>query len=107
MNSSNENTAYFNYTVGTVGAGGKAMNEVKPEQLADIYREMASIIGIENTLLFYASFKGQQISFPSRLFSKEYIRSCISKEYDGTNIRYLSKEYGYSERWIREITKNG
>lgn len=106
MNNSNENTVYYDYIINTVGAGGKAMNDVKPEQLADVYKEMASIIGIENTLLFYASFKGQQISFPSRLFSKEYIRSCILKEYNGSNIRYLSKEYGYSERWIREIISN-
>lgn len=106
MNNSNENTADYDYIIGIVSAGGKAMNDVKPEQLADVYKEMASIIGIENTLLFYASFKGQQISFPSRLFSKEYIRSCILKEYNGSNIRYLSKEYGYSERWIREIISN-
>lgn len=103
MNKSNEKAVGFDYINSIFKAEGKSMNEVQPEQLAEIYKEIASVIGVESTLLFYASFKGQQVSFPSRLFSKEYIRDCITKEYDGTNVKSLSKKYGYSERWVREI----
>ncbi len=103
MNNSNEKAVSLDYINGIIKSEGKSMNEVQPEQLAEIYKEIASVIGVENTVMFYASFKGQQISFPSRLFSKEYIRDCIIEEYDGTNIKKLSKKYGYSERWVREI----
>ena len=85
---------------------GDVMDDIKPEQLADIYRDMSEIVGIEKTVLIYSAFKGQQVSFPVHLFSAEYMRRCIRDEFDGTNIRQLALKYGYSERWIREIIKN-
>ena len=40
--------------------------------LNDIYREIADEIGIEKTMVIFNLFHGTQISFPNRLFSKEY-----------------------------------
>lgn len=81
--------------------GGILLSEIKPEQLADIYKELSSIIGIEQTMLIYSAFKGQQVSFPVKFFSTEYTKDCIVKEYNGKNLKQLAKKYGYSERWIR------
>ncbi|MBP3911939.1 MAG: hypothetical protein J6D39_10580 [Niameybacter sp.] len=33
------------------------------------------------------------------------MREKVKKEYDGTNLKELSRRYGYSERWIRQMIK--
>ena len=73
--------------------------------LNDIYREIADEIGIENTVAIYRLFHGTQISFPSRLFSKEYTHKAINEEYNGKNALQLAQKYNYSERSIWRILK--
>ena len=73
--------------------------------LNDVYREIADEIGIENAIAIYRLFHGTQISFPSRLFSKEYIHKAIIKEYNGKNVLQLAQKYNYSERSIWRILK--
>ena len=74
--------------------------------LNDIYRDIADEIGIENTIAIYRLFHGTQITFPSRLFSKEYIHDAIIKEYNGKNALQLAQKYNYSERTIWRILKS-
>lgn len=74
--------------------------------LNDIYRDIADEIGIENTIIIYRMFHGTQISFPSRLFSKEYIHRAIIEEYNGKNVFQLAQKYNYSERSIWRILKS-
>lgn len=73
--------------------------------LNDVYRDIADEIGLENTLAIYKLFHGTQISFPSRLFSKEYTHQAIISEYNGNNIPQLAQKYNYSERSIWRILK--
>ena len=73
--------------------------------LNDVYRAIADEIGIENTIVIYNLFHGSQVSFPSRLFSKEYTHEAIISEYDGQNVPQLAKKYKYSERSIWRILK--
>lgn len=72
----------------------------------DIYREISEIIGLENTLKLYLHFKGQQVSFPVRLYNPHLIQQNVIKEYDGTNIAFLAKKYDYSEKTIRRMIKD-
>ena len=71
--------------------------------LNDVYREIADEIGIENTIAIYKMFHGAQISFPNRLFSKEYIHNAIVEEYNGNNVLQVAQKYKYSERTIWRI----
>ena len=73
------------------------------QDLADIYMEIAEEIGIENTLLVYDLLKGRQISFPQRIYRKEYVENYIKENYNGRNIRELSRKFGYTERRIKQI----
>ncbi len=73
--------------------------------LNDVYRDIADEIGIENTLAIYKLFHGTQISFPNRLFSKEYTHKAIISEYNGSNVPQLAQKYNYSERSIWRILK--
>ena len=72
---------------------------------ASVYREMAEIIGVENTKRLYEDFKGQQITFPQRLYSKEYVQEYVKSNYNGKNLRDLALKFSYTERHIRELIK--
>lgn len=74
--------------------------------LNDVYKDIADEIGLENTLVIYRLFHGTQISFPNRLFSKEYTHQAIINEYDGNNVPQLAQKYNYSERSIWRILKS-
>lgn len=73
--------------------------------LNEVYREIANEIGIDNARIIHKLFHGTQISFPNRLYSKEYIHRAIVKEYNGKNAVMLAKKYDYSERSIWRIIK--
>lgn len=74
--------------------------------LNDVYRDIADEIGIENTLVIYKLFHGTQVSFPTRLFLKEYTHEAIVNEYNGNNVPQLAQKYNYSERSIWRILKS-
>ena len=86
--------------------GGIDLDDIKPEQLNEIYKDFCAVIGLENTLMVFSTFKGQQVSFPVKLVSSDYTKSKIIEEYDGTNLKQIAKKYDYSERWVREILKS-
>ena len=71
-----------------------------------VYKEICEIIGIDATLKIYLRFKGQQISFPVRLYNPHLIQQNVIKEYDGSNIRELAKKYDYSEKTIRRMIRD-
>lgn len=82
------------------------MKKIESEEihgLNDLYKELSELIGIENMHKVYVQYKGVQISFPTRLYSKDYVREVVKREFDGTNIHDLARKYGYTERWIRTI----
>lgn len=72
----------------------------------NIYKEISEIVGLEATLKIYLRFKGQQVSFPVRLYSPHLIQQNVIKEYDGTNIAELAQRYDYSEKTIRRMIKD-
>lgn len=75
------------------------------EGLNDVYRDIADEMGLENALIIFRLFHGTQISFPNRLFSKEYTHRAIISEYNGKNVPQLAQKYNYSERSIWRIIK--
>lgn len=80
-------------------------NFVDSSCLNEIYKDLADIVGIDATLQIYSEFSGQQISFPKKLFSKEYVINEAIRCYDGKNLNKLSKRFGYSERHLRHLIK--
>jgi Mor family transcriptional regulator len=73
------------------------------EDLADIYYEIATVVGIDNAIKLHNVFNGQQIIFPKKLYRKEYVYNYIRDHYNGRNVRELSQLFGYSDRRIRQI----
>lgn len=65
------------------------------------------MVGEEQACKIYEHWNGQQVSFPTRLYSRDYVCSQVNKEYDGKNLKELSKKYRYSERHIRRMISEG
>ena len=70
-----------------------------------IYNDISEKFGIDVAIHMYEHYKGLQVTFPTRLFNADYVKSKIPTEYDGSNIKQLAKKYGYSEKTIRRILK--
>ncbi len=80
-------------------------NSKDSELFNEVYKEICSEMGLDAAMKIYRLFKGQQITFPVHLFNSKRIRHSIIKEYDGANIRELSKKYGYSEKTLRRMIR--
>ena len=82
------------------------LSKIKCEYLNGVYNDLANILGIDAVLKIHSAYRGQQITFPVELFSKEFIALQIVNEYDGYNVKQLATKFGYSEKWIRKILKD-
>lgn len=97
----------FRWKRDTVHIEGRMVNlqkneKAKPQDLVGIYGDLAEIIGVDNVAMIYKHFKGQQVSFPTRLYSKDFIARQVSSD-TSQPIKKLATQYGYSERRLRQI----
>lgn len=83
------------------------MAQNNPELLNSVYKEIGERLGMDTAMDIYQLFRGQQVSFPMRFFSAECIRKMILQEYDGSNVKKLAVKYGYSEKTVRRIIREG
>lgn len=77
--------------------------DVEIENFREVYREIAHQTSVETAKVIHKLFGGQQISFPKKLYCTEYVNECIRNEFNGRNIRELSRQFGLSERRVRQI----
>ena len=85
----------------------KEVDDMKKETelYNNIYKEISELVGLDATLKIYLRFKGQQVTFPVRLYNPQMIQQSVIKEYDGTNIAELARKYDYSEKSIRRMIR--
>lgn len=78
-------------------------NKINAEALNTVYRELSELVGYENMQKIHNEYRGQQITFPVEMYSREYIHNMIRKEFNGKNVNELAAKYNYNERSIRRI----
>ena len=86
-----------------IGVGGGDV--MQPVDFVPIYKEIAQIIGVEQTLELYENMRGQQVTFPQRLYNTTFVSQYVKQNYNGKNMRELAQKFNYSERRIREFLK--
>ena len=74
--------------------------EIVATDLVGIYKEIAELIGVEATVILHKNFRGQQITLPKKLFTKEYI---LRQVQDEENVKKAAVQYGYTERRLRQM----
>ena len=69
---------------------------------------MSELIGFDNAVKLYENFRGSEVNFPTRLFSKEFVLQEALRLYDGTteSMNLIATKYSYSVRTIQKMLKN-
>ncbi len=81
--------------------------KLTPDCLNGIYKDVAIHLGMDTAAKVFQHYKGLQVTFPQRFLSKAYVVEQVNLEYDGSNLKELSRKYGYSERVVRSwITRD-
>ncbi|MCR1901116.1 hypothetical protein [Ligilactobacillus apodemi] len=73
------------------------------EKYNDTYQLFRDMLGETAVNKIYDNLHGSSIYFPSRLYSKDYVRFKIQENMDRLTVRELSRLTGYSERSVRRI----
>ena len=73
------------------------------EFYCDTYRELAELIGVNNTKKLWQRYHGLSFQFPQRLYSYEYTRQIISENMDTMNPKELATMLNLTDRRVRQI----
>lgn len=74
-----------------------------PERYSGIYKELAELLGDNATIKIWKRFSGLNITFPQKLYSKEYRKEYIEEKMHAMKPAEMAKELGLSERRVRQI----
>ena len=77
--------------------------KLKSSDYNGIYSDMLQQFDEDLVKEIHKLYRGQQVTFPMRLYSKECVLNYISENYNGKNIKKLSRELRYSERWVKNL----
>ena len=94
------------FTIKDIYTNEKGGRKMQPSDLVPIYSEIAEVVGVEDAFKLYEHFRGQQMNFPQRIYSTEYVTQYVKTHYDGTNLREFAKQFNYSERRIRQLLQH-
>ncbi|WP_338631014.1 Mor transcription activator family protein [Clostridium baratii] len=75
----------------------------KNENYSGIYKDMVEVLGEEMVLKIYENYRGQQVTFPMRLYSKKYIIKYLMQNYNGKNLKEISRKLGYTCNWLQQV----
>lgn len=67
-----------------------------------LYSDLVEIVGERHVKEIYDLFQGQEVSFPMRLFTPEYVVNLALTD-TNKDLRELAKEYGYNEKYLKRL----
>ena len=68
-----------------------------------VYQELSDILNDKDVEKIYKNFRGMQVNFPMRLYSRESVKKEIAKQKENIDIKGLAVQTGYSVYTIRRI----
>ena len=71
----------------------------------DIYRELAELIGVQNTKKVWNRYRGLTIQFPQRMYSQIYTKDFIRDHMDSMTIKEMAIQLSLTDRRVRQIIK--
>lgn len=84
------------------------MAELQPEDVPQPYRRMATLIGMEATLVLAQEYAGAAVYLPKLDSALRAIRDRrIRAEYTPYNVRELAHRYNLTDEWVRKIAQSG
>ena len=74
-----------------------------PERYGGVYKDLSELIGDAATQKIWKHFSGLNITFPQKLYSKEFRKDFIKENMDRAKPSEMARILGLSERRIRQI----
>lgn len=74
-----------------------------PDRYSGVYKEMADLLGDAAAVKIWKHFSGLNISFPQRLYSKEFTRQFIEENMGTMRPHDIARNVNLSERRVRQI----
>ena len=71
----------------------------------DIYRELAELIGVQNTKKVWNRYRGLTVQFPQRMYSQAYTKDFIREHMDSMKIKEMAVQLSLTDRRVRQIIK--
>ena len=68
-----------------------------------VYQELSDILNDKDVEKIYKNFRGMQVNFPMRLYSRDSVKKEIAKQKGNIDIKGLAVQTGYSVYTIRRI----
>ena len=68
-----------------------------------VYQELADILNDKDVEKIYKNFRGMQVNFPMRLYSRDSVKKEIAKQKENIDIKNLAVQTGYSVYTIRRM----
>lgn len=81
--------------------------KMRVDLLQETYAQLVELVGEDLTEKIYQLYRGQQVSFPMRLYNRDKVAKQVLLEYNGHNIAELTRKYDYSQRWVRQMIQLG
>lgn len=75
------------------------------EKYTGVYADLAEILGEEAVLVLFKNMAGQQVTFPKRLYNREYVVEETKNLTDSGDIKKAAIQYGYTERRLKQLLK--
>lgn len=80
------------------------LKQLSPQDLPEVYQEMAAVIGVEATVQLAQTFAGSSVYFPKLERALLALRNqVIRREFDGANVKQLARRWNLSSRHLRHI----
>ena len=76
---------------------------LEEDLLVPVYKELYHLVGEAGTVAIFNAFKGRQIQFPMRFYTKEAIVQQIKNSDLQVTNKELAKRYDVTERFIRSV----
>lgn len=89
----------------TKGGEGEMGEKIEVAALHHFYRGLSELVGVESMLKIYQQYKGMQMTIPTHLYDRKLAAEKVRQEYNGRNQQELARKYGYSQKWIRQVTR--
>lgn len=74
------------------------------ENITKDYPELVGALGIEKSRMVIIALGSMRVYFPTlKKSASDKIKRLIISEFNGYNFKHLSRKFGYTERYIRQI----
>ena len=81
---------------------GDSMTDIS-DRYCKLYRDLAELIGDAAARKLWKEYGGTSVTFPTRLYSKEYIRRFIQENIGEITPADMARELHLTERRVRQI----